>query len=331
MAKYSKNVCLDIKTIIHNSKKSDFEKCEDIFRLLKGGFVGKELMDQYPQEYHVILGVMNQFKILNAPWLSVRCLDRFIKSGRLHTMTDNLIKVTLGIEVIGLSDAIKVSIRECKIRHQTTFIENATQKFKETTFDYSHGFYHDDDTPMLMICKSCETQYLQTPKKHLGTLTPCFQCVLYSKGQSGVDTEEDLSVHWSKIMPNFYIGDIYSVTDAPFMITKRIKAVVDLSNAAQPFKTSSNIKMYKVNIDDVSTSNIRPYFKPSFDFIDEFIDRNEAVLVFCRAGVSRSATIVIYYLMKKYNLSYEDCLKFVKSKRKQIQPNDGFVEQLLEV
>jgi protein-tyrosine phosphatase len=53
------------------------------------------------------------------------------------------------------------------------------------------------------------------------------------------------------------------------------------------------------------------------------------VLVHCHAGVSRSSTIVISYLMRKYiNFSLNDALKFVKSKRPIIKPNKGFMKQL---
>lgn len=47
----------------------------------------------------------------------------------------------------------------------------------------------------------------------------------------------------------------------------------------------------------------------------------------CGGGVSRSATIVIAYIMQRYRISYTDALKRVTKKRK-VFPNEGFVEQL---
>ena len=41
------------------------------------------------------------------------------------------------------------------------------------------------------------------------------------------------------------------------------------------------------------------------------IKQDGNVLVHCRMGMSRSATLVIAYLMKKYNLSYEDAKCYV--------------------
>jgi dual specificity MAP kinase phosphatase len=53
------------------------------------------------------------------------------------------------------------------------------------------------------------------------------------------------------------------------------------------------------------------------------------VLIHCYAGVSRSATITIAYLMQELGMPYSEAMKYVKSKRYFINPNDGFRRQLL--
>ena len=46
------------------------------------------------------------------------------------------------------------------------------------------------------------------------------------------------------------------------------------------------------------------------------------------AGVSRSATIVIAYLMWTQHLKYKEALEKVKEKRPLVGPNEGFEKQL---
>jgi hypothetical protein len=46
------------------------------------------------------------------------------------------------------------------------------------------------------------------------------------------------------------------------------------------------------------------------------------------AGVSRSATITISYVMKTKNLTLKESFKYVKQRRSVIWPNGGFVEQV---
>lgn len=51
-------------------------------------------------------------------------------------------------------------------------------------------------------------------------------------------------------------------------------------------------------------------------------------MVHCFAGVSRSATIVIAFLMQECGMSLKDAYNHVKQKRYFIHPNDGFKRQL---
>lgn len=54
------------------------------------------------------------------------------------------------------------------------------------------------------------------------------------------------------------------------------------------------------------------------------------VLVHCAMGRSRSATMVIMYLMKKFEISLDRSLQIVKSRREVVDPNEGFLKRLKE-
>ena len=56
--------------------------------------------------------------------------------------------------------------------------------------------------------------------------------------------------------------------------------------------------------------------------------KKNRVLVHCRAGVSRSATITIAYLMKRNDWTFEKSIEYVRERRVFISPNYGFVECL---
>lgn len=89
--------------------------------------------------------------------------------------------------------------------------------------------------------------------------------------------------------------------------------------------TSPRITWKGIDIQDQPNANISRFFDESYEFIES---ARTGVLVHCRFGVSRSATIVIAYLMRKFDVPFEAAYNFVRSKRP-IQPNDGFIRELM--
>lgn len=93
--------------------------------------------------------------------------------------------------------------------------------------------------------------------------------------------------------------------------------------------------------------NIQSYFAEAFAFMDEGrgnvddapVRRSghttedttlHGVLVHCKQGVSRSASLVIAYVMHARRMSFNDAYALVKSKSPSITPNMSLIYQLLE-
>lgn len=86
--------------------------------------------------------------------------------------------------------------------------------------------------------------------------------------------------------------------------------------------------VYKhVEVDDFYSENISVYFDQTYEFIEK---SKGNVFVHCAAGISRSTTIVIAYLMRKESKGFEEVMNYVKERRTSANPNYGFVKQLLQ-
>ena len=81
-------------------------------------------------------------------------------------------------------------------------------------------------------------------------------------------------------------------------------------------------------ITDEPDSDMSEFFDRGIEFIERNLTKNNKILVHCFAGVSRSATIVAAYLIKKYKIDTEQAISMIREKRYIIDPNRGFREQL---
>lgn len=130
----------------------------------------------------------------------------------------------------------------------------------------------------------------------------------------------------SEIINNkLYLGNVFDVGNHDFIKNKNISCIICVAKNLQMNKPP-NVKMYQYDLDDDYNCNISSYFNE----IGEIIDNEQIVLINCYAGVSRSATIVIAYLMKKYNKNLYDTFIYVRNNRKCICPNQNFMQHLLE-
>eukprot|EP01112_Ceratiomyxa_fruticulosa_P003162 TRINITY_DN1353_c0_g3_i2.p1 TRINITY_DN1353_c0_g3~~TRINITY_DN1353_c0_g3_i2.p1 ORF type:complete len:135 (-),score=21.78 TRINITY_DN1353_c0_g3_i2:110-514(-) len=113
---------------------------------------------------------------------------------------------------------------------------------------------------------------------------------------------------------------------------KQIKHVISLCNLYE-LKTKDSFPegycFLGINAIDDDVYDISAHFQHCFDFINKAKLSKERVLVHCQAGVSRSSTIVCAYLMFSEGWTVEETLKFVRSKRPIIEPNQGFLLRLL--
>merc|ERR1719461_420078 len=93
----------------------------------------------------------------------------------------------------------------------------------------------------------------------------------------------------------------------------------------------SGINYKQLLASDNGVQNLRQFFEEAFEFIDEARANLSSVLVHCQAGISRSPTIAVAYLMKHYpGMAMAEAYKFVKTRRSIISPNLNFMGQLWE-
>nr|XP_011740510.1 dual specificity protein phosphatase 16 [Macaca nemestrina] len=134
----------------------------------------------------------------------------------------------------------------------------------------------------------------------------------------------------TRILPNLYLGCQRDVLNKELMQQNGIGYVLNASSTCPKPDFIPESHFLRVPVNDSFCEKILPWLDKSVDFIEKAKASNGCVLVHCLAGISRSATIAIAYIMKRMDMSLDEAYRFVKEKRPTISPNFNFLGQLLD-
>ncbi|RXN25444.1 dual specificity phosphatase 13 isoform B-like protein [Labeo rohita] len=121
--------------------------------------------------------------------------------------------------------------------------------------------------------------------------------------------------------------------DKPMLYSMGITHIVNAAsgpphvNTGPRFYRDMDIDYFGVEADDSSDFIISVFFYPTARFIRAALSKNGRVFVHCLMGVSRSATLVLAFLMICEDLTLMEAIKAVRQHR-DICPNPGFLNQL---
>ncbi|KAF9977992.1 tyrosine/serine/threonine protein phosphatase pps1 [Actinomortierella ambigua] len=158
--------------------------------------------------------------------------------------------------------------------------------------------------------------------------------------------EHDLKYGWfyhqefegsfpSRILPFLYLGNLAHASNPGLLETLGIRHVLSVGEVTGLGHPDDGTGLTVKLVDDMYDNGIHSlwgHLEQCVYFI-EMARRNQSrVLIHCRVGVSRSATIVIAYLMAFYGLSLVDAYLTVRARRLSviIQPNLLFMYELLQ-
>ncbi|CAG8468040.1 9559_t:CDS:2 [Paraglomus occultum] len=117
-----------------------------------------------------------------------------------------------------------------------------------------------------------------------------------------------------EIIPGVFLGSYASAKDRDWLDQNQITHILTVATGLSPaFPDNFTYKI--ITVRDHPYENILAHFDSSAKFISNAIRKNGRVLVHCQAGVSRSASVIIAYLMKTKNMVLDDAWDYVSERR----------------
>ena len=128
------------------------------------------------------------------------------------------------------------------------------------------------------------------------------------------------------IIDNIYLGDRYAAADEDNLKKFNISNVVNC--AGELTSNYTDLKFIELGMGDYEGEPIFPKFDVAYKYIKKHTKNN--LLIHCSAGMSRSASLVIFYIMKEKGWDYETCFNYTKERRSVISLNPSYIKQLSE-
>ncbi|XP_033289937.1 dual specificity protein phosphatase 13 isoform X3 [Orcinus orca] len=182
---------------------------------------------------------------------------------------------------------------------------------------------------------SLQKQDLRRPKIHRAVRVPPYQPPTLASLQRllWVRRAAVLS-HINEVWPNLFLGDAYAARDKNKLTQLGITHIVNVAAGKFQVDTGANfyrgmpLEYYGIEADDNPFFDLSVYFLPVARYIQSaLIIPQGRVLVHCAMGVSRSATVVLAFLMICENMTLVEAIQTVQAHR-DICPNSGFLRQL---
>ncbi|GFY38208.1 dual specificity protein phosphatase 3 [Trichonephila inaurata madagascariensis] len=158
-------------------------------------------------------------------------------------------------------------------------------------------------------------------------------CMFPSGGFQAYPTQD-----CDEVYPGIFIGNDISATNLEFLDRSNIGYVLNAAhgldsrmNMIEPMTERQyslrGIRFLGIPAIDSMSYPIDRHFDEAIHFIREALQSGKNILVHCKQGISRSAALVLAYLIAEQRMSAQEATRTVRQRR-EIMPNDGFLMQL---
>ncbi|XP_041865411.1 dual specificity protein phosphatase 13-like isoform X3 [Melanotaenia boesemani] len=180
-----------------------------------------------------------------------------------------------------------------------------------------------------------------SPEYSMSLRDPPYEPPSVSELQDFLLTDRKPTGHVNQVWPNLYIGNEVAARDKGTLYSLGITHIVNAAhgpphtgpgpyfyvNTGPRFYRDMKVDYYGVEADDAVEFILSPFFYPTAKYIRAALAMGGRVFVHCLMGVSRSATLVLAFLMIVEGLKLQEAVAVVRPHR-DICPNPGFLQQL---
>lgn len=129
------------------------------------------------------------------------------------------------------------------------------------------------------------------------------------------------------VCDHVYLGCVLSSQDRVRLLGLNVGYIINCTKQL-PQAFENDFTYMRLEVDDADHEDISCYFDAASAFIEGARSKNKNVFVHCMQGMSRSATIILAWLLRYKRMSLNNAYWMAKGRRHCLSPNPGFIRQL---
>lgn len=148
--------------------------------------------------------------------------------------------------------------------------------------------------------------------------------------QSQIDNElvlHEKEPSLSLIINSIYVGNYAAALNKDILRKEGITHILNCGNDLKSMYPD-DFEYLNIPLWDSEYTKVEKHLDKTNEFITKSNKDGSKVLVHCGAGMSRSVTIVLAYLIMHYKYTFSKAIALMKEKRPQVCPNQGFRKQM---
>ena len=183
---------------------------------------------------------------------------------------------------------------------------------------------------LLTRCFLCGAQSELLPHLTARICRACF-ALLSSRGGGPLGPEHHVPA--DRIVDHLFLGPERAAVSAEYLAAEGIGRVLVISDTSRAyFRDDPRVEYLIIELDDAPGESLLDVLPRAMAFMQPAPPRPGSFgpncLVHCVSGMSRSAALIIAYVMRTQGRGYEEALALVRARRPVVCPNPGFARQL---
>jgi hypothetical protein len=126
---------------------------------------------------------------------------------------------------------------------------------------------------------------------------------------------KEIESHADLLFDSVWLGNINAANNLNFLIDNEIKYIINITCDISNKYSFIEYTTFPISDIDACNKNYINIMDKGADIINQAVVKNKPILIHCKRGHHRSASVIAFYLMKYHNISLANAILTIKKIR----------------